>query len=248
VSKYDAYKANYLSVASALTQIERAANDALRRGDSPSAEALTMTQMLLVAVKAEARLQRLIHTPDWLTDRQRTYVKTAPTRLEMWQRIIESGFRRRYGTRKRTVPLEDQLDHDAAARYRTLLEILDQDLRGLIEIRNKLAHGQWAYGLTDDGRVSSELTKRLRTTNTLALRYQDSIAEDLANAVGDLLLPGKQFDLRFNDHYRKIRSSHENLAKLDFSAHVESLKKSKRKISVTKLPGQANVLIQPGAE
>lgn len=173
VSMYDAHKANYLSVSSALTQIERAANDVLRRGDSPAAEAFTMTQMLLVAVKAEARLQRLIYTPDWLSERQRAYVKGASTRLGMWQRIIEAGFRSKYGKRKRKIPLEDQLDHTAATRYRTLLEVLDQDLREVIEIRNKLAHGQWIYGLTDDGRVSSELTKRLRTTNTLALRFQD---------------------------------------------------------------------------
>ena len=131
--------------------------------------------------------------------------------------------------------IEDQLDHSAASRYKTLLEVLDQDLREMIEIRNKLAHGQWIYGLTDDGRVSSELTKRLRTTNTLALRFQDSIAEDLANAVGDLLLPGNQFDARFDEHYRKIRSSHESLANIDFPAHVERLKGSKKKIRVTKL-------------
>jgi hypothetical protein len=235
-SLYDRHKANYLSVSHALTQIERAANDALRRGDSPAAEAFTMTQMLLVAVKAEARLQRLIYTPDWLNDRQRKYVKSASTRFEMWQRIIETGFRQKYGKRKRTVPLEDQLDHSAASRYKTLLEVLGQDLREMIEIRNKLAHGQWVYGLTDDGRISSELTKRLRTTNTLALRFQDSIAGDLANAVGDLLLPGNQFDARFDEHYRKIRSSHESLANIDFPAHVERLKGSKQNIRVTKIP------------
>ena len=234
VSLYEVHKANYLSVSGALTQIERAVNDALRRGDSPAATSFTLTQMLLVAVKAEARLQRLIYTPDWLNDRQRAYVKGAPTRLVMWQRIIETGFRSKYGQSKRKIPLEDQLDHTPATRYRTLLDVLDQDLREIIEIRNKLAHGQWVYGLTDDGRVSTELTKRLRTTNTLTLRFQDSIAEDLANAVGDLLLPGRQFELRFDEHYRKIKNSHESLKNVDFSAHVAHLKGSKKNIKITK--------------
>jgi hypothetical protein len=57
VSLYEVHKANYLSVSGALTQIERAVNDALRRGDSPAATSFTLTQMLLVAVKAEARLR-----------------------------------------------------------------------------------------------------------------------------------------------------------------------------------------------
>lgn len=112
--------------------------------------------------------------------------------------------------------------------------LLDHDLREIIETRNKLAHGQWSYGLTEDGRISTEITGRLRTVNTLALRYQDSIAEDLANAVGDLLLPGKLFDVRFDEHYRKIKSSHESLKNIDFKAHIESLKKSKMHVRVTK--------------
>lgn len=235
-SIYDAYRENHLSVSRALTQVERAVNDAIRRGDTPATQALTMTQMLLVAVKAEARLQRLIYTPDWLNDRQRAYVEKAPTRFDRWQRIIEAGFRKRYRKSRRTVPLESQLDHDPAARYRTMLQILDQDLREIIETRNKLAHGQWSYGLTETGQISPDATKRLRNVNTLALRYQDSIVEDLANAVGDLLLPGKQFDIRFNEHYRKIENSHESLKSMDFEAHVESLKKSKENVSVTKAP------------
>lgn len=234
VSLYDVHKANYLSVSGALTQIERAANDALRRGDSPAATSFTLTQMLLVAVKAEARLQRLIYTPHWLNERQRAYVKKAANRLEMWERIIETGFRAKYGKSKRKIPLEAQLDYTPATRYKALLDILRQDLKEIIEIRNKLAHGQWVYGLTDDSRVSTELTKRLRTTNTLALRFQDSIAEDLANAVGDLLLPGRQFELRFDEHYRKIKSSHESLSRIDFPAHVAHLKGSRQNVKITK--------------
>lgn len=234
VTYYEALKSNYRSVAAALTHIERAVNAALRNGDKPASKALTNTQMLLVAVKAEARLQKLVHTPGWLDEPQRAYVMSASSRLNMWQRLIEVGFRKRYGKTKRKVPLVDQLDHDAAARYKTLLEILEQDLRGIIEIRNKLAHGQWSYGFTDEGVISTELTKRLRATNTLELRFQDSIAEDMANAVGDLLESGRKFEESFNGHYRKIKSSHDHLANLDFPAHVEGLKESKRNVRVTK--------------
>lgn len=231
---YEAIKSNYRSVAAALTHTERAVNAALRNGDKPASEALTKTQMLLVAVKAEARLERLVHTPGWLGEPQRTYILSASSRLNMWQRLIEVGFRKRYGKTQRKVPLVDQLDHDAAGRYRTLLEILEQDLRWIIEIRNKLAHGQWSYGMTEEGTISTELTKRLRATNTLELRFQDSIAEDMANALGDLLQSGRKFEESFNGHYRKIRSSHDHLAKLDFPAHVARLQETKRNVRVTK--------------
>lgn len=234
VTYYEALKSNYRSVATALTHIERAVNAALRNADEPASKALTNTQMLLVAVKAEARLQKLMHTPGWLDEPQQAYILSASSRIDRWQRLIEVGFRKRYGKTKRKVPLADQLDHDAAARYRTLLEILEQDLRGVIEIRNKLAHGQWSYGMTEEGTISPDLTRRLRTTNTLELRFQDSIAEDMANAVGDLLQPGRQFEESFNGHYRKIKSSHDHLANLDFQAHVKRLRESKRNVRVTK--------------
>ena len=230
---YDAHKANYRSVSSALKQVERAVTDAIRRGDSPATKALTLTQMLLVAVKAEARLQRLMHTPGWLTDDQRDYISKAKTRLEMWERLIETGFRQRYGKKKRTIPVGDQLDHDAAARYRTLMDILDQDLRGIIELRNKLAHGQWVYGLTEAGQISTELTKLLKKTNTLELRFRDSIAEDMASAVANLLNPGVSFDRSFNAIYRKIKSSHDHLLTDNFDEYVRSLKATKRNVSVT---------------
>lgn len=216
-----------------MKHVERSVNSALRIGDGPATKALTTTQMLLVAVKAEARLQKLLHTPGWLNDSQRAYILSAATRLAMWERLIEVGFRQRYRKAKRNVPLLDQLDHDAAARYKTLLEILEIDLREIIEIRNKLAHGQWSYGLTAEGAISTEITKRLRIANTLELRFQDSIAEDLANAVGDLLQPGRKFEDSFNGHFRKIKSSHEHLGNLDFPAHVARLKATKQNIRVT---------------
>jgi hypothetical protein len=101
--------------------------------------------------------------------------------------------------------------------------ILDNDLKLVFEMRNKLAHGQWADTFGADGKVSTDLMRRLKTVNTLALRFQDSIAEDLENATGDLLAPGAAFEKSFNDHFRKIQHSHDKLANLEFGAHVAKL-------------------------
>jgi hypothetical protein len=184
---------------------------------------MTSTQMMLVAIKAESRLQKMMHTPGWLDAGQLEYVSKATSRHNAWQRLIETGFRSRYEKRTRKRSLEELLDHDPAARYVTMRGILDNDLKLVFEMRNKLAHGQWAYTFGADGKVSTDLMQRLKTVNTLALRFQDSIAEDLANATGDLLAPGAAFEKSFNDHFRKIQHSHDELASLDFGAHVAKL-------------------------
>lgn len=232
-SVYEMHKANHNRVAAALSQVERAANVALRANDIPSVEAMTSTQMMLVAIKAEARLQKMIHTPGWLNEGQCEYVSKATSRHNAWQRLIETGFRSRYGKRTRKRPLEELLDHDPAARYITMRRILDKDLKLVFEMRNKLAHGQWAYAFGTGNKVSPDLMQRLKTVNTLALRFQDSIAEDLANATGDLLAPGAGFEKSFNDHLRKIKSSHEELANLDFRAHVVKLQTRRSRPSIS---------------
>jgi hypothetical protein len=82
-SAYEMHKANHNRVAASLKQVERAANAALRRNDLPSVGSMTSTQMMLVAIKAESRLQKMMHTPGWLdaggnlsTSRRRPHVTT----------------------------------------------------------------------------------------------------------------------------------------------------------------------------
>jgi hypothetical protein len=55
-----------------------------------------------------------------------------------------------------------------------LSEMLAKDLSSIIELRNKLAHGQWVYPLNNDSNdVAQEQMDALRVENLLSLQFKN---------------------------------------------------------------------------
>lgn len=138
---YESATLNYREVERGLTQIERAITSAIKRNDTAAVQTLTRVQLLVVSVKAEARLVRVLYTPRGLSNQQRAQV-LAEEALERWRRTVDDAFRRHYRVRAPDA-LADVLDHDTLAKYKTLSSLMDNELTLTISLRTKLAHGQW---------------------------------------------------------------------------------------------------------
>jgi hypothetical protein len=196
---------NYRAVQSALTHVERATKQAIRRNDAPTVRSLRQTQMLLVAIKAEARLMKLLFLPDGFSAVKRAEVLAESSVFDRWTTAVDIGYRSAFSI-KRTADIRSALLHDDAARYDSLLRVLTQELEPIIAIRNKLAHGQWARPLNanrDD--VDQNACKYVESEHALALILRDDALEGIANIIGDLMQSKRLYQSRFNTHFKRVQ-------------------------------------------
>ncbi len=98
-----------------------------------------------------------------------------------------------------------------------------------MQLRNKLAHGEWLYALDSAGSaVSSDLTKGLRTLNLLSLKHQERLVDRLADAITDLVVSRPTFERDFDGHFRAIEDARERIAAGGYGDWVAKQRRSYR--------------------
>jgi hypothetical protein len=86
-----------------------------------------------------------------------------------------------------------------------LNEILDNYIAPFIELRNKLAHGQWHVALTNDGTDKNpDMTATVWTLSKKELLLIKSITQATVRLFGMLIVGTKQFESDFDRVFGKI--------------------------------------------
>jgi hypothetical protein len=215
--------ANYRQVQQALTHVERANKQAVRRNDAPTIKSLTSTQLLLVAIKAEARLMKLLYLPGGFTDSQRLEVLETDGAFDRWTKCVEIGYRTRFSIAP-GVAVTDRLLHDDQARYNTIQRVLQDELQPIIRLRNKLAHGQWARPLNAERTEVDSISMRyIATQNAWSLALRDDALEGIANIVSDLIQSRLLYQSRFDTHFKRVQKAERALRTGSYEAWAERL-------------------------
>lgn len=230
---YEAATLNYREVEKGVTQVERAIVEAIKRSDDASVQALTRVQLLIVSVKAEARLIKILYTPHGLSVTRRNGLLSEENAIERWRQTVDDGFRRHYRVRIGE-DFADALDHDPLAKYTTLHSLMGNELSGIISLRNKLAHGQWILplnrGLTS---VEPAAMAALNAETTLSLRFRDRLLTQLGNIVVDLIVSAPSFEARFNQYFVRIRRYQRLLQSGDFDAWKADIRR--RRVALARM-------------
>jgi hypothetical protein len=205
--------ANLREVKRAVRAVERPIKLAIREADEGREEVLTKLYMLLVAAKLECRLQKLVYQPDGFSASQRAEILSAGSQLDQWLAAVDVGFRFQY--RVRTVS-SHSIGFTAAAQHDELGVLIRVELRPLIELRNKLAHGQWAYALTNDGTdIAQDQMRDMKTLNYTNIRMKSALADYICDAIHELVVARDAKNRNFDQHYNRVLESRRNLATAD---------------------------------
>lgn len=213
---YKAHVQNRRAVESACTQIYRECKRCLATRQDTAARSLLKTFTLLIGAWSEVRLLKLLHEDNGFSGHERTRILAANTKVAQWQSALEIGFRRRYNVPAAAISRQS-LPATAYLRYHEMVSLIENDLRPIVEIRNKLAHGQWARTLNAElTGISSEMMALLNTENALSANYKMKILEVVSRLVNDLMIGGAAFDRDFDSHYRQLEQTKTNLRSRSF--------------------------------
>jgi hypothetical protein len=221
---YQFHVANLQEIDRAMERVARALRTAISKGDAITVSTFMRLYALLLGAWAECRLRKLTYEPQGFAVSERDTVCAESTQLEQWQKAVEVAFRKQYKVAKASLTA-DTLPHSAYSRYSTLSDMLTKDLGSIIELRNKLAHGQWVYPLNSDGDdVAQEQMDALRVENLLSLQFKKKLLESLSAAIHDLVVSRPTFERDFDKHFRTIIETRRNLQKRDYRAYVEKMR------------------------
>lgn len=227
---YSHHVANLRELQTALSNVARLARAAIALRDSQrSLRTLLRLYAFLLGAWAECKLRKLLHEEFGFSEAEREAILQEDSQIEQWRVTVDAAFRKHYKLPRAKLNART-LGVTASGRRDALLAILDQDLCIIIEIRNKLAHGQWIYPFNSKGTmVDAAKYQLINHENLLSLEFKLAMLGHLADAVHDLVVSHRTFDRDFDGHFRKLFQAKMNLTKRDYNKYALKLINSRQK-------------------
>ena len=227
---YDFHVGNLREIQIALLNISRIARSAIAAADpQKNLRSLVRLYALVLGSWAETRLRKLLHEEAGFSAAERETIVAAETQLGQWKLIVDTAFRKHHKITKGNLT-RTTLGVAHFARHQALHEVLDQELKIVIQIRNKLAHGQWVYPLNSDGtKVNSEKYQKINHENLLSLQFKYALLQHLADMAHDLIVNPATFERDFDSHFRKLEQVRQNLKNRKYSKYEKYLTFSRRR-------------------
>lgn len=220
-----------------LRELERAIGQTARlakaeiagRDPQQSLRSLLRLYSFLLGAWAECRLRKLLHEQYGFDDAERTHILAADTQLKQWERTVDCAFRKHHGIPRAELNSR-VLGVSHAARREALHSVLSGELKIVIEIRNKLAHGQWVYPFNNAGTaVESDKYTLINKENLQSLQFKYSLLGHLADAIHDLVVSPATFDRDFDNHFKQLEQVRVNLTVKSYTNYEKSLTSSRQK-------------------
>lgn len=204
-------------------------------------------QYLYLGIEAEARLRKILSDPTGFseTDRdeiRKTRSQKARSQIDRWLKAVDLSFGRHYGAWQSDGLDTDTLPDDVRRKHESIRSMLNDELRPVIENRNKIAHGQPFWQLRSGSDYEFKSTSSLiEYGDYWNLKYRRATLGAIGNVVLTLVvsLPTFERDYRvhvaaFDEARSKIADNSDGSEYRRFSAglakqsrHYESVRFSK---------------------
>jgi hypothetical protein len=225
---YRFYVSNYRAVARAFKHVARQLRAAISLQDDRTTESFTRLLALLLAMKLDCRMHRLLYEHPAFRRLDRTKIRSKRSLFLQWSATLDFAFRHQYEIPSGKLP--QRLPHSARARYLTLQDLLKDQLEPILELRNRLAHGQWVYLLNDSqSDVSNTLMAALQNEDIVSLQLKDTLVDTLCATVEDLVLSRPTFERDFDAHFESITTTVRRLGDRNYARYTAAMQAKRQR-------------------
>jgi hypothetical protein len=223
---YRKHSANARLVTKGLTQAERSHRAAIRGGQEVAIDFAARVHHMTVGLLAECLLRKVVADPAGFNARERLLVAKERSQLDRWKRAVELAFRRHY-----SIPIHLDISSASATpivagQYASLIDLLEHDLAAVIQDRNKIAHGQWAWVLDSKEKAFTGAAPSALNYRQIAVR--SDIVRQIAELVEDLVVSEPTFVRDHQQRFAAIQHLRAGLSGADYPAYVARLRSTRR--------------------
>ncbi len=217
-----------------LTQIKRALNQAIKDKNQEVVDFNVRFYIILQVAWLESTLLYLIfHHQKQINQYTRTDILNEKTQIDKWDHLLKYFFRKYYLNGKTSKNFDlINVSHDVLHRFQYLTRLLHEEVKVFVEIRNKLAHGQWSVVLNNDmtGK-SQELTTKVWTLTKKETWHAKNIIVNFSKLMEKLVMSQNAFESSFENIVRAIETTR-NLHGPNFQKVIDNMHKSWSKVQV----------------
>lgn len=144
--EFQKHAENHSAVSKSLTQVERLHKAAIRRNSGPEVDTLGRLYYLTIGIWAETSLRKIVSEPTGFNENEVGIIWSERSKIDQWKKAVDLAFRRHYQVLLH-LPLDPSTLGPRSADQQQVADLLEHDLRPVIEGRNRVAHGQWIHHL-----------------------------------------------------------------------------------------------------
>jgi hypothetical protein len=207
VDYYKFYCENLRKIEKGIELIQRDLRSYIARENKDGEFLYTRLLSLTLVIWAETRIYKVVYEENAFSIDERKAIIEAPTLEAKWITALNISICKAY----HLSPINDsevisqKLSFTPRERYKELIRIINIYLARLIQIRNKLAHGQWFYAFnTDHTKVSPDITKLIRNDTIIDYQLGMKMLLGIAYLIHDLAVSPPTFERDFDNNYKFI--------------------------------------------
>ena len=234
---------NHQRINHALDILENLIRRSIATEDRDTYKALFPLYILLIGACAEARLLKILMEPGQFSQDEITEILKSNTHKDKWLSLIRVSFLKRAVRPINEIITSNNLDRIALHIYRDLETLVESELKIIIELRNKFAHGQWEYPfsnweypfLLEKLKISPEHGKLVNKENLLTMLLKRKILDKVLDIIRDLGICRKAFPRDFDKYYKRIESVQIQIKTRSYKKYKDSLiNKYKKGLTIRK--------------
>ncbi len=219
---YRFHTANLRALKAAKSQIAPLARAAIATRRQAELSSLLKLYAFLVGAWAEVRLQKVVHEPKAFSDDERSLILGKSTQLDQWKTLAETAFRKHYAiggsSSMKNLPFTPR------SRFEAILSLFNNELKTVITVRNKLAHGQWEFALNgNNDAIEPGMMAELRKENFLSLQFKDDLIGCIAEIVNTLSVSRETFERDFDALFSSLEQLQSNLKNRQYAKYEAML-------------------------
>lgn len=177
----------------------------------------------LITCWTEVRVLKLAYEPIAFTQHEVNEIISSATLADKWITALDISISKAYRINQHA-NIANQLVFTPRVRYNEIKNLINTDLVSSIELRNRIAHGQWKIAFTNDLRsISTPLTGQLRIENIVTLQLKKKLLTGLSALIHDLAVSPPTFERDFDKNYRLIEENKRNLHQRDYIAYAQKM-------------------------
>lgn len=230
-AEFRKHSQNFAAVKAELTQIELLHKQSIRAGKEPEIRSMRRTHTLYLGIYAEAKLRKILSDPTGFNESEREALWHVSDQYSRWVSAVQLAFRRHYSVLFHLPLNEYTLGVSVSSRADQVIQLLAEYVKPVIEVRNKLAHGQWVWQLKSRSEGQFVQNSTNYDSNYTTTVSTHAVIETVGNLVHILAVSEPTFDRDYDSLMKQLDAARSGLDGQSYGDFVKELRGRRRSSS-----------------
>ncbi|MEH6992825.1 hypothetical protein V7075_08935 [Neobacillus drentensis] len=226
---------NVKLIESAYDSIEKKVKEAIKTEDKNEEVVFTRLLSNITVIWMEASILKICYDNNYFTEEDILKIRESQSLEQRITSLINMAVCKRHNIPFTRKQLDTELKYTERARYKGLIQLIQEDFTESINIRNKIAHGQWKFAYSNGSNALDEIvTAKINSENIVGIQLKRNLFKNLMELIQHIAVDFDKYDSTFDVMYEKIEGYKHNKEGRNYKEYKNKLIESYKRGMVRK--------------